>query len=63
MVMLPPLSQRLRAALRTLAANESHLTMKWSGPGIIRESNKLVEKTLIKIMEEIEKGPGGPQQW
>ena len=63
MVMLPPLSDRLRAALRNLAANESLLTSRWSGPGILRESNKLVEKTLIKVMEEIEKGPGSTGLW
>ena len=65
MVMLPPLSQRLRTILKTMAANESHITMRFpvGTPGILRESGNLVEKTLIKIMEEIEKGPGSTRLW
>lgn len=64
--MLLLLSQRLRPILRKLAADESRVTAKFassplpkfSAPHIIRETNDLVEATLMKIMEEIEKGPG-----
>ena len=63
MVMLPPLSQRIRPILRKLAADESFITSKFSGPQIIRETTNLVEKTLIKVMEEIEKGPGSTRMW
>ena len=69
MPMLPPLSQRLRGILRMMAANESHMTSRFeretgfSSPDLLKGTSELVEKTLIKIMQEIEKGPGGSRQW
>ena len=69
MPMLPPLSQRLRGLLRMMAANESTLTHKFEtqtgfgSPDLIKGTSDLVEKTLLRVMQEIEKGPGGPQQW
>ena len=69
MPMLPPLSQRLKGILRMMAANESHMTSKFeretgfSSPDLLKGTSELVEKTLVRIMGEIEKGPGGPQQW
>jgi len=62
-IMLPPLSQRLRELLRMLADNERRLTSRFSAPDVIRENNNLIENTLIKIMEEIEKGPGTKRIW
>ena len=46
-----------------MAANESNLTKRVPGPDILRQSSNLVEKTLIKIMEEIERGPGSTRIW
>ena len=65
MVMLPPLSQRLRPILRKLAADESHVITLFGmdTPHVLRETGNLVEKTLIRVMEEIEKGPGGTRMW
>ena len=69
MAMLPPLSQRLRQALRKLAADEQHVSHRFEvetgfgSPDLIRETTNLVEKTLIKVMEEIEKGPGSTRLW
>ena len=67
--MLPPLSQRLRAALRTLAAQESYITSEshqrlgFSAPDLLQKTTDLVNETLVRVMNEIEKGPGGPRQW
>jgi len=62
---LPPLSQRLKGILRKMAADESYITSKFerrtgfSSPDLLRGTSELIDKTLIRIMEEIEKGPGG----
>ena len=67
--MLPPLSQRLRQALRKLTADESHITTRlhtergFKAPDLLRETTNLVEKALISILEEIEKGPGSTRLW
>jgi len=69
MVMLPPLSQRLRQVLRKLAADEQRISHRFEtetgfgSPDLIRETGNLVEKTLIRVMEEIEKGPGSTRIW
>ena len=60
---LPLLSQRLKGILRKMAADESHMTSKFERetgfgiPDLLRGTSKLVDDTLIRIMEEIEKGP------
>ena len=63
MVMLPPLSQRLRGILRMMAAKESSMTTKLGAPDLLKGTGDLVEDTLIRIMQEIEKGPGSTRLW
>ena len=62
---LPPLSNRLRPLLKKLATEEANLisSSRLSAPRLLNETTNLVEKTLIRLMEEIEKGPGSTRIW
>ena len=61
MPMLPSLSTRLKWALRSFMANENLVKRQIpiSTPDFAVYIDELLENTVVKLMEEIEKGPGG----